>query len=108
MWTDQEFMTTNPVGRPYPYNITCAPVDYAAGATPGTCSLGSLPYYAVNATTRRDITLTLEFAKRKNVRLVTTSTGHDLFGRSDGYGGLQLLSRHFRHCIHFQKTFSSA
>ncbi|KAK2029636.1 hypothetical protein LX32DRAFT_727841 [Colletotrichum zoysiae] len=32
MWSDQDFQTSNPVGRPYPYNITCAPVDYAAAA----------------------------------------------------------------------------
>jgi hypothetical protein len=108
MWSDQDFQTSNPVGRPYPYNITCAPVDYAAGATPTSCILGSLPLYAVNATTRKDISLTLDFAKRNNIRLVVASTGHDLLGRSDGYGGLEVWMRHFRNGIYFQKTFKSA
>ncbi|KAK4123734.1 FAD-binding domain-containing protein [Parathielavia appendiculata] len=108
MWSDQDFQTSNPVGRPYPYNITCAPVDYAAGQTPTSCILGSLPVYAVNATTRKDISATLEFAKKNNVRLVIASTGHDLLGRSDGYGGLELWLRHFRNGIYFQKTFQSA
>ena len=108
MWSDQDFQTTRPVGRPYPYNITCAPVDYAAGETPTSCTLGSLPLYAVNATTRKDIALTLAFAKQNNVRLVVTSTGHDLLGRSDGYGGLEVWLRHFRNGISFLKTFKSA
>ncbi|KAL2134877.1 hypothetical protein VTI74DRAFT_10603 [Chaetomium olivicolor] len=108
MWSDQDFQTSNPIGRPYPYNITCAPVDYAAGETPASCILGSLPTYAVNATTRRDISLTLDFAKRNNIRLVVASTGHDLNGRSDGYGGLEIWLRHFRNGIYFQETFKSA
>jgi hypothetical protein len=108
MWPDQDFQTSQPVGRPYPYNITCAPVNYTAGETPTSCILGSLPVYAVNATRREDIARTLAFAKRNNIRLVVTSTGHDLLGRSDGYGGLQVWLRHFRNGIYFQKTFKSA
>ncbi|KAK4245587.1 alcohol oxidase [Corynascus novoguineensis] len=108
MWTDQDFQTSDPIGRSYPYNITCAPVDYAAGETPATCILGSLPYYAVNASTRKDVSLTLDFAKRHNIRLVVSSTGHDLLGRSDGYGGLEIWLRSFRNGIYFQKKFKSA
>jgi hypothetical protein len=108
MWSDQDFQTSSPVGRPYPYNITCAPVNYTAGETPTTCTLGSLPVYAVNATTRKDVALTLKFAKHNNIRLVVTSTGHDLLGRSDGYGSLEVWLRHFRNGIHFQQTFKSA
>ncbi|KAI6777744.1 fad binding domain-containing protein [Emericellopsis cladophorae] len=105
MWSDQDFQTSQPIGRPYPYNITCAPVDYAADETPGECLLGPLPTYAVNATTREDIEATLAYAKRKNIRLVVTGTGHDLLARSDGYGGLEVWLRHFRNDIQFQKTF---
>ncbi|KAL2167588.1 hypothetical protein VTG60DRAFT_1099 [Thermothelomyces hinnuleus] len=108
MWTDQDFQTSDPIGRNYPYNITCAPVDYAAGETPTSCILGSLPYYAVNASTRQDITLTLNFAKQHNIRLVTSSTGHDLLGRSDGYGGLELWLHSFRNGVRFQKKYASA
>ncbi|KAI9148954.1 putative FAD-linked oxidoreductase-like protein 13 [Paramyrothecium foliicola] len=105
MWSDQDFQTSNPIGRPYPYNITCAPVDYASNQEPGTCLLGPLPTYAVNATTREDIAQTLAYAKRKNIRLVVTGTGHDLLARSDGYGGLEVWLRHFRNGINFQKTY---
>ncbi|KXX75480.1 6-hydroxy-D-nicotine oxidase [Madurella mycetomatis] len=108
MWSDQDFQTSKPIGRPYPYNITCAPVNYTAGEIPTSCALGPLPLYAVNATTREDIALTLDFAKRNNIRLVVTSTGHDLLGRSDGYGSLQVWLRHFRNGIYFQKTFKSS
>ncbi|KAF5024347.1 hypothetical protein F66182_3577 [Fusarium sp. NRRL 66182] len=83
MWPDQDFQSSDPIGRPYPYNITCAPVDYAAGQEPTTCTLGSLPVYAVNATTLSHIRATMAFARLRNIRLVVTGTGHDLLGRSD-------------------------
>jgi FAD/FMN-containing dehydrogenase len=106
-WPVQDFQTRNPIGRPYPYNITCAPVNYDAGETPTSCILGSLPTYAVNATTRNDILATLEFAKRNNIRLAVASTGHDLLGRSDGYGSLEIWLRHFRNGIRYQASFTS-
>ncbi|EFQ34092.1 FAD binding domain-containing protein [Colletotrichum graminicola] len=108
MWSDQDFQTSNPVGRPYPYNITCAPVDYAAGQAPASCSLGSLPMYAINATDRAHILSALLFARLQNVRLVIASTGHDLLGRSDGYGSLEIWLRHYRNSIDFQETYASA
>jgi hypothetical protein len=108
MWPDQDFESSNPIGRVYPYNITCPTVNYAANETPNSCILGISPVYAVNATTKKDIGLTLDFAKRNNVRLVIASTGHDLLGRSDGYGSLELWLRYYRNGIYFQKTFASA
>ncbi|KAJ4130250.1 hypothetical protein NW768_007233 [Fusarium equiseti] len=107
MWSDQDFQSSDPIGRPYPYNITCAPVDYDAGQEPTTCSLGSSPVYAVNATTRDQIKKTLKYAKSKNLRLVVTGTGHDLLGRSDGFGGLELWLHQFKNGIAFQKTFKA-
>ncbi|KAF5604301.1 6-hydroxy-D-nicotine oxidase [Fusarium pseudocircinatum] len=107
MWSDQDFQSSNPIGRPYPYNITCAPVDYAAGQKPKTCSLGSLPVYAVNATTLAQIRSTVAFARERNIRLVVTGTGHDLLGRSDGFGGLELWLHQFKNGINFQKTYKS-
>ncbi|KAJ4262879.1 FAD-linked oxidoreductase hmp9 [Fusarium torreyae] len=107
MWSDQDFQSSNPIGRPYPYNITCAPVDYASGQKPTTCSLGSLPVYAVNATTRPQILATINYARLRNLRLVVTGTGHDLLGRSDGFGGLELWLHQFKNSIDFQKTYTS-
>lgn len=108
MWSDQDFQTTIPIGRPYPYNITCAPVDYANGGVPTTCSLGPLPVYAVNATTREQILNTLVFAQLTNIRLVVASTGHDLLGRSDGFGALEVWLRYYRNKISFEKTFKAS
>ncbi|KAF5486026.1 FAD-linked oxidoreductase hmp9 [Colletotrichum fructicola] len=105
MWSDQDFQTSNPIGRPYPYNITCAPVDYAAGQVPTKCSLGPLPTYAVNATTRDHISSAIGFARQHSIRLVVASTGHDLLGRSDGYGSLEIWLRHYRNTIDFQDTY---
>ncbi|RSL67334.1 hypothetical protein CEP53_002992 [Fusarium sp. AF-6] len=96
MWPDQDFQTSNPIGRPYPYNITCAPVDLAVGQEPTTCTLGSLLVYAVRATSRAQIRSTLLYARQRNIRLVISGTGHDLLGRSDGYGGLELWLHHFK------------
>ncbi|KAJ6445312.1 alcohol oxidase [Purpureocillium lavendulum] len=109
LWPDQDFQTSNPVGRPYPYNMTCAPVDYAQGQTPvGGCSLGQLPAYAVNVTARQHVAAALRFARARNLRVAVASTGHDLLGRSDGYGSLEIWLRHFRNAIVFQETFAAA
>ncbi|KAK8031114.1 hypothetical protein PG990_000848 [Apiospora arundinis] len=107
-WSDQDFMTSNPIGRPYPYNITCAPVDYGSGAVPGSCILGISPRYAVNATERGHILSAMDFAKQNNIRLVVASTGHDLNGRSDGYGSLEIWLRNYRDGINFHATYASA
>lgn len=107
MWADQDFMTTNPIGRPYPYNITCAPVNYAENEVPMTCTLGINPQYAVNATNLDEINSTMMFARENNIRLVVTSTGHDLLGRSDGFGSLEIWLRYFRNKLDFQEIYSS-
>lgn len=107
MWPDQDFMTAKPIGRPYPYNITCPPVDYAGNDVPTTCSIGINPQYAVNATSLDQINSTMLFAQKNNIRLVVTSTGHDLLGRSDGFGSLEVWLRYFRNKLEFQDIYSS-
>ncbi|KAI0111124.1 FAD-binding domain-containing protein [Nemania sp. FL0031] len=108
-WSVQDFQTLNPIGRVLPWNITCPPVDYKANQVPDTpCILGINPIYAVNATTRSAIKATLAFAQKHNIRLTVTGTGHDLLGRSDGYGSLEVWLRHFRNGIDFQETYTSA
>lgn len=108
MWPDQDFQTENPIGRALPYNITCAPVDYATGQIPTTCILGPYPTYAVNVTSRHQVAETLRFARLNNIRLTIASTGHDLLGRSDGYGSLEIWLRYFRNSIDFEKKYKSA
>jgi hypothetical protein len=81
-------------------------VDYTSGATPLSCTLGSNPRYAVNVTTTKQIQRTIAFAKKHNIRLVTKSTGHDINGRSDGFGSLELWLQYHRNGIDFQPQFT--
>jgi hypothetical protein len=91
----------------YPVNTTCPPVDYAKGEKPGSCTLGPNPRYAVNATSAEHVQHTIAFAKEHNIRLVTKSTGHDINGRSDGFGSLELWLRYHRNGITFQPTYEA-
>lgn len=107
-WPVQAFHVSQPLGLAHPWNITCPPVDYAAGESAGSCSLGQNPRYAVNVTRVEHIRAALAFAARRNVRLVVKSTGHDLLGRSDGYGSLELWLHYFRNGIGFQSRYLSS
>lgn len=107
-WTSDVFQSSQPLGLSYPTNTTCPPVDYASGEKPGTCSLGNNPRYAVNATTTAHIRHTIAFAEKHNVRLVVKSTGHDINGRSDGYGSLEVWLHYHRTGIDFQHTYTPA
>jgi hypothetical protein len=104
-WPTQPFHTTQPLGLAHPWNITCPPVNYAVGQQPVSCTLGPNPRYAVNVTSVDHIRATLAFAALWNIRLVVKSTGHDLLGRSDGYGSIELWLHHFRNGIDFQPVF---
>lgn len=80
-WTNATFQSNNPVGLSYPVDLACYPVNASAGQTPGTCSLGGLPRYTVNATAPEDVAAGILFAKKHNIRLVIKDTGHDILGR---------------------------
>ncbi|KAH6612113.1 FAD binding domain-containing protein [Boeremia exigua] len=107
-WPVQAFHVAQPLGLAHPWDLTCPPVDYAAGESAGSCSLGQNPRYAVNVTAVEHIRAALAFAARRNVRLVVKSTGHDLLGRSDGYGSLELWLHYFRSGIGFQSKYASS
>ena len=85
-WYSSTYESSDPVGLDYPTNITFPPVDITAGDTAGSCTLRPSPVYAVNATTLEDISAALTFAKKHNIRVIIKSTGHDMLGRSEGYG----------------------
>jgi hypothetical protein len=106
-WSSSTFQSNNPVGLSYPVNETCPPVNYTAGATPGTCSIGTNPRYAVNVTSVSYIATAIAFAEKYNLRIVIKDTGHDILGRSDGYGSLEIWIRHLRTGVTFEKSFSS-
>jgi hypothetical protein len=110
----------------YPVELSCPPVNAAAGEAPGTCSIGDLPRYTVNATRPEDIAAAILFAKEHNIRLVIKDTGHDILGRygefsiwvsftacltrsrSTGYGSLQAWTRYIRTGIIFQRKYRSS
>jgi hypothetical protein len=105
-WTDAYFQASQPLGLDYPISPACPPVP--AGQTPGTCSLGSNPVYAVNAVNNFQVAATVAFAELFNIRLVIKTTGHDILGRSDGYGSLELWLHNYNSPATFQSTFKSS
>ena len=80
-WSNASFQSNYPVGLSYPVDLSCPPVNASAGETPGTCSIGDLPRYTVNATEPEDVAAAILFAKKHNIRLVIKDTGHDILGR---------------------------
>ncbi|KAI0269395.1 hypothetical protein BC834DRAFT_626099 [Gloeopeniophorella convolvens] len=55
-----------------------------------TCGQGSIPDYAVQATTADDVVKYVKFATQYNLRIVVKNTGHDYAGRSAGKGGFAI------------------
>ncbi|KAH8674205.1 hypothetical protein BX600DRAFT_433794 [Xylariales sp. PMI_506] len=108
-WYTDTFQSTNPIGLDYPLNITCPPIDTSNSTASGkSCSLGTNPWYAVTATKIDDIVATIKFAQDNDLRLVVKSTGHDLLGRNDGYGSLEIWLHYFRNGLTFQSAFESS
>ncbi|KAI0158347.1 hypothetical protein GGR57DRAFT_510512 [Xylariaceae sp. FL1272] len=108
-WSSAMWMSEQSIGLDFPLNITCPPISAAARSTvtADQCTIGSNPVYAVNATEIDDIVAAVRFAKAKNLRLVIKTTGHDILGRSDGYGSLVIWLRYFRNGITFNPSYSS-
>ena len=104
-WNNSTFQADHPLGLDYPIDPGCVPVNYTAGEVPGNCAIGSNPWFAVNATSSDDVAATINFAKDNNIRLIIKTTGHDILGRSDGYGSLEVWLRHLRNGIAFQDTY---
>ncbi|KAI1259250.1 hypothetical protein F5Y18DRAFT_443656 [Xylariaceae sp. FL1019] len=108
-WSSATWMGEHPTGLDYPLNITCPPVSAAArsSVTADQCTIGSNPVYAVNATNIDDIVAAVRLAKARNLRLVIKTSGHDILGRSDGYGSLVIWLRYFRNGITFNPSYTS-
>lgn len=58
---------------PYFQNQSCNP--FTPTSTP--CTLGNYVPYSVNVSCAEDVVAGLQFAKKKNVRLVIKNTGHE-------------------------------
>jgi FAD/FMN-containing dehydrogenase len=104
--TNSTFVANNPVALDYPIVDGC-PIPLA-GLPLGNCALGELPVYTVNATEREHVAQTIIFARDHNIRLVVRNTGHDLLGRSTGYGSLEVWIRFLREGITFQNRYSAS
>ncbi|KAI1154074.1 FAD-binding domain-containing protein [Nemania diffusa] len=87
-WGVAELQTSQPAEflAPWFQNQSCTPF----GAEKTSCTLGNYASYSIKVTSSTDIVAGIEFAKKKNVRLVVKNTGHDLQGKSTGKGALSL------------------
>ncbi|KAJ6111547.1 hypothetical protein N7523_007608 [Penicillium sp. IBT 18751x] len=98
------FQEHSPVGYCYPTDDACPPVDLRKD-TPGTCTLGPAPVYTINATEPAELAAGMAFAQRHNVRLVVRNTGHDILGKSEGYGALQIWIKYIQKGITIQEKY---
>ncbi|KAJ8123346.1 hypothetical protein ONZ43_g688 [Nemania bipapillata] len=91
-WGTYDFHQNSPVSNMWQQfnNDTCL----VGPNTP--CSGAGYPAYVVNATTAMDIKLSLDFARKHNVRVVVKSTGHDFQGRSQAPGALSIWVHHMQ------------
>ncbi|KAI1872269.1 uncharacterized protein JN550_003988 [Neoarthrinium moseri] len=91
-WTTYDFHSNDPISNMWNQysNDSCLPnVTYP-------CSPAGYPAYAVNATTPEHIKLSFQYARKKNVRVVVKSTGHDYQGRSIAPGALTIWIHHMQ------------
>ncbi|KAL4757796.1 uncharacterized protein BDW70DRAFT_170995 [Aspergillus foveolatus] len=102
-WSNTTFQSEQPIGYCYPIDNSC-PVTNLTWQ--GKCSLGPSPVYTINATEPEELVAGISFARMNNVRLVIRNTGHDLLGKSTGYGSLQIWVRYLRKGILFQPAFN--
>lgn len=77
-----------------------------APSTPvhGTCSLGRLSTYHVEAYSADDVKSTLDFVKAHNMRLSIKNSGHDYFGRSNLANSLAIWTRNLKSTV-YHSTF---
>lgn len=85
---------------------TCEP-PLIAPSPNGTCTLGGLPSYSINATTVAQIQAGINFARNTGIRLVIKNTGHDFSGKSSGAGSLNIWT-HYLKDVEFIPDFTDA
>lgn len=103
-WTDTAFQSQFPIGYSYPQPQFC---DIPGGNTT-TCSIGDSPIYAVDANHPEIIAAAILFAKDKNIRVAVKMTGHDLLGRSTGYGSLEIWLRNLQGGVIFEESYKQS
>ncbi|KAJ5690206.1 FAD-binding type 2 [Penicillium macrosclerotiorum] len=105
-WYNSTFQELSPVGYVYPTDSTCPPIDLSTSESSGTCVLGPAPVYTINATEPEELAAGMAFAQKNNIRLVVRNTGHDMLGKSEGYGALQIWIKYIQKGIVVQDTYS--
>ena len=88
--------------RTYWTNDTCPLMTNNASAS---CTRGYYAEYVIMAKTKDHIKAGVDFARDNNVQLVIRNTGHDLMGRSTGYGALVVNTHSFKD-VTFMKEYS--
>ncbi|KAI3076275.1 CAZyme family AA7 [Penicillium roqueforti] len=104
-WSNSTFQQLSPVGYFGPTEDACPPIDMRH-QSPRTCTLGPAPVYTINATEPEEVVAGIKFAQENHVRLVIRNTGHDMLGKSEGYGGLQIWIKYIRKGISFQQRYT--
>ncbi|PYH88396.1 FAD-binding domain-containing protein [Aspergillus ellipticus CBS 707.79] len=104
-WTNSTFRELSPVGYCYPRVDTCSPANMTS-ANHTQCTLGTSPVYAIIATEPDDVAAGIKFAKDNNVRLVIKNTGHDIVGRSQGYGALMIWIKYIKTGVTYHETYT--
>ncbi|KAJ4290599.1 hypothetical protein N0V90_010817 [Kalmusia sp. IMI 367209] len=83
---------------------SCILNSFAPSPINGTCSLGRLSTYHVEAHTSEDIRNTLDFVRAHDIRLSIKNSGHDYFGRSNAANSLAIWTRKMKNA-QYHKTF---
>ncbi|KAF7594832.1 hypothetical protein BBP40_008162 [Aspergillus hancockii] len=66
---------------------------------------GPDPLYTINATEPEELAEGMAFANENNIRLVVRTTGHDIMGRSEGYGALQVWVKYLQKGITYHHIY---
>lgn len=77
---------------PYFTNRSCDPFT----GKESRCVTGAYNRYAVSIKSADDVSKSLAFAERNNIRVTIRNTGHDYNGKSGGAGSLAIWTHHLR------------
>lgn len=94
---------TEPLSPIY-QGLTCQPPSVYDSKS---CTLGGYPAYAIRVKTVSDIQSAINFARNDYIRLVIKNTGHDLAGKSLGYGALSVWTHGLKDLQYFDNVDES-
>ncbi|KAL4914622.1 hypothetical protein BDW62DRAFT_204377 [Aspergillus aurantiobrunneus] len=81
-------------------NHSCLPPGAQGYVKERGCGVGGLPQYIVNATTDEQIATAMQWASKRDIRIVVKGTGHDMSGRSTGANSLSIWTHNLNHFKH--------